>query len=61
MENKKLTEEELEEIAELVVCKLEKRLYTNVGKGMVAIVGKILLYAIIVIASYSIGSSNLKL
>lgn len=50
-----LSEKQIEEIVDKVCDKLEKKLYLNLGKGMLAIVWKGVILVAIALAGYGAG------
>lgn len=51
-ENKKLSEEEINKIARMVVEQIEADLYLNIGSGLVSLVWKGIIMGILAIAAY---------
>ncbi len=51
----KLTDEEIELIVSKVCDNLEKKLYLNIGKGLLGMVWKTILIGLIAIAAYGAG------
>lgn len=51
----RLTDDDIELIVEKVCDRLEKRLYLNVGKGVIGILWKIFLTGAIILAGYHLS------
>lgn len=59
-EDRKLSEEEIEEISKKVVAEMEHRLYLNVGTGIIALAWKGIILIIIALAAYGMGHGMFK-
>jgi tetrahydromethanopterin S-methyltransferase subunit G len=59
-QRKILSEEEINEIVEKVCDKIEKRLYQNVGKGIIALAMKGVIIGLIALAGYGAGTHFIK-
>lgn len=59
-DNNKITEQEIDLIVEKVCDKLEKKLYLNIGKGLMGFVWKGVIIGLIALAAYGAGSGFFK-
>lgn len=56
MDHKKLSDEEIEQIAKEVAAQIKQDLYVNVGSGILALAWKGILLIIIILAAYGLNS-----
>ena len=60
MNDNRLSEKEINEIVDKVCDKLEKRLYLNVGMGIIGLAWKAILIGLLVLAAYGAGMHFFK-
>lgn len=59
-EQPKISEEEIDVIVDKVCDKLEKRLYLNIGQGIMSLAWKAILLGLIALAAYGAGAHFFK-